>query len=62
LKENGIEFDRIVFLTDQSEEETGGRGKEIKDRKAAENDIHYDWDVELEKATKQLNAVKEYFN
>ena len=61
MKEAGIEFDRILFLTDQSEEEAGGPGKEIRERKAAENDIHYDWDIEFEKATKQLNAVKEFF-
>jgi len=58
LKESGISFDRILFLTDQSEEEPG---KEVRERKAKENDIHYDWDVENEKAQNALKVVSEYF-
>jgi len=59
LKDHGIEFDRILYLTDLSEEEPG---KEIKARRAANNDLHYDWDLENERAAGVLKAVKDFFH
>jgi hypothetical protein len=48
LKEHGIEFDRILFLNDSSNEEEPG--KDVKARQLLLGDLHYDWDVEAEKA------------
>lgn len=59
LKDHGIEFDRILYLTDQSEEDAG---KEVKERMAAKKDIHYDWDTENERAQNVLKAVREFFH
>lgn len=55
LKEHGIEFDRILFLNDQSEEDAGA---EIKKRMA---DVDgYDWDFENENAQRILGLAKEH--
>lgn len=56
LKEHGIEFDRILFLNDQSEENPGQAVK----KRMKTTDIHYDWDIENEKAAKVLAVVKEH--
>jgi len=56
LKEHGIQFDRILFLADTSEEEPG---KEVKERMALK-DLHYDWDAENESAGKALAVAKEF--
>lgn len=58
LKEHGIEFDRILYLTDTSEEDPG---KEVKER-MAKTDLHYDWDTENESAQKVLKEVRDYFH
>ena len=55
LKEAGIDFDRIISLADTSEEEPG---KTIQAR-MVKNDMHYNYEVENEKAQKILNAAKE---
>ena len=55
LKEAGLGFDRILFLTDNSEEDPG---KEIRDRMNLIDDTAYDWDEELAAARKILDTVK----
>lgn len=55
LKEHGIEFDRILSLADQREEDIG---KEVIERMTA-NDLHYDWEAEVAKVTKILDMMKE---
>ena len=47
LREHHFEFDKVIYLNDPSEEDAG---KEVKER-MVEN-MHYDWEVEAEKATK----------
>lgn len=56
LKEHGVGFDRILYLTDPSEEDAG---KELKARMAAQS-IHYDYEAELEKATKIIGVAREF--
>jgi len=56
LKERGIEFDRILYLNDPSEENAG---QEVKKRMQGV-DIHYDWDAENEKSGKILAMAKEF--
>ena len=56
LKDHGIQFDRILFLADQSEEDAG---KETKER-MGQKDMHYDWDAELESAQRALGVAKEH--
>lgn len=55
LKAHGINFDKILYLTDASEEnagqECGARMKEL--------DYHYDWAAESEKAAAILGVAKE---
>lgn len=58
LKEHGIQFDRILYLADQSEEDAG---KTVKDR-MAKTDMHYDWDAENESAQKVLKDVRDFFH
>ena len=58
LKELGIEFDRILFLNDSTNEEEPGQ--DVKARQALLKDLHYDWDVEAEKAQKVLTVAKEH--
>jgi hypothetical protein len=55
LKEHGIEFDKILQLSDPSEEEAG---KEVIER-MSKVDMHYNWEQEVEKVGKVLAAVKE---
>jgi len=55
LKEAGIEFDRVLHLTDPSEEDAG---KAVIERMAAV-DLHYNWDAEVERSTKIIGIVKE---
>ena len=55
LKENGIEFDKVLYLTDTSEEDPG---VEIKKRMAPISEL-YDWEWENENATKIVGLVKE---
>ena len=56
MKEHGIEFDRILYFTDQSEEDPG---RAIKDRNS--KNLHYDWDAEVERAQKILAVATEAF-
>jgi hypothetical protein len=58
LKEHNIEFDSIIYLNDQSEENAG---QAVKKRMAA-TDMHYDWEAEVEKAGKILAMAKEFLN
>lgn len=44
MKAHGIEFDKIIVLNDQSEEDPG---KSVKLRMSS--DMHYDWEAEVEK-------------
>lgn len=55
LKEYGLGFDRVLFLTDNSEEDPG---KEIRERMNLIDDTAYDWDEELAAARKILDTVK----
>lgn len=56
MKEHGIEFDRILYLNDPSEENAG---QEVKKRMLS-SDMHYDWDGEVEKSGKILAMAKEF--
>lgn len=56
LKEHGIGFDRIIFMTDQSEEGAGNQAKELNKK-----NMHYSWEEELEKAQKILAVANEQF-
>lgn len=59
LKEYGIEFDRVVFLTDQTEEDPG---KLLSDREPEvdeQPDCLYDWEFESGKCAKIMEQVKE---
>ena len=58
LKEHGIDFDRILNLTDTSEEDAG---KAVTDRMQVK-DMHYSWDAELEKASAIVAMAKEHLN
>lgn len=49
LKEHTLAFDKIIYLCDTNEE--GEPGKEVKAR-MEDADMHYDWEVEAEKAAK----------
>ena len=58
MKEYGINFDRVIYLNDTSEEP----GVEIKKRVAANsknNDIAFDWEKENESIGKVIASVKE---
>ena len=55
LKAHGIEFDRIICLSDTNEEEPGA---EIK-RRMKDQDL-FDWDWELENSNKILALAKEH--
>ena len=59
LKEAGIEFDRVIYLTDTSEEEPG---KILAERHAtySKSNIAYEWDLENERCTKIMAQVKEF--
>jgi hypothetical protein len=54
LKEYGFGFDRLLFLTDLSEEEPG---KEVTKRHSKSEGLKYEWETELETATKILTAA-----
>ena len=56
LKEHGIEFDRILSLADQREEDIG---KEVIER-MTQQDMHYDWEAEVAKVTKTIDFLKEF--
>lgn len=56
LKEYGIEFDRILFLSDKSEENVG---QEITDRMNLNSQTAYDYEAELEIANNIIAIVKE---
>ena len=56
LKEFGIEFDRILFLSDKSEEDAG---KEITERMNHDSQTSYDYEAELEICNGILAVVKE---
>jgi adenylate/nucleoside-diphosphate kinase len=58
LKEHGINFDKILYCTDLSEEEAG---KDVQQR-MVKNDFHYDWATESEKAQAILAVAKEFIN
>jgi len=49
LKEYGLNFDRVLFMNDTSEEEPG---KQLKERfvKAHGSDMGYEWEKESENA------------
>lgn len=60
MQDYGINLDRVIYLTDTSEEP----GVEIKKRVAAstkKNDIAFDWDKENESITKVIATVKEAY-
>jgi hypothetical protein len=54
LKEYGFGFDRLLFLTDLNEEEPG---KEVTKRHSKSEGLKYEWETELETATKILTAA-----
>lgn len=54
MKEYGFGFDRLLFLTDLSEEEPG---KEVAKRRGGADGLKYEWEAELETATKILTAA-----
>ena len=55
MKDAGIEFDRILNLVDQSEEDAG---KAVTQRMRL-TDMHYNWELEVEKANKMFTVAKE---
>jgi hypothetical protein len=57
LKEHFIEFDKVLQLTDTSEENAGA---EVKAR-MTEKDLHYSWEAEQEKVGKTIEGVKAGF-
>jgi adenylate kinase family enzyme len=59
LKEAGIEFDRVIYMTDTNEEEPG---KVLVDRHAvsSKSNTAYEWDLENERCTKIMGQVKEF--
>jgi YHS domain-containing protein len=57
LKEHFIEFDRVLQLTDTSEENAGA---EVKAR-MVEKDLHYSWEAEQEKVAKTIEGIKAGF-
>ena len=57
LKDYGIEFDRVLFLADKSEENAG---QELTDRMSLLDKASYDYEAELAAATEILNIVKEH--
>ena len=60
LKEYGIEFDRVLFLSDKSESETAAPGSEITERMNLIEDYSYEYEAELEAANAILATVKEH--
>lgn len=57
LKENFLEFDRVLQLTDTRDENAGA---EVKAR-MAEKDMHYSWEAEQEKVAKTVEGIKAGF-
>lgn len=56
MKDYGINFDRVIFMNDTTEEP----GVEIKKRvMALKNEIGFDWEKEIESVQKVIAAVKE---
>jgi YHS domain-containing protein len=62
LKENHIDFDKILYLNDvPTEEEAREPGSEIQAR-CEKTNIHYDWAEALEKSTKMKAVAEEHLN
>lgn len=60
LKEYGINFDRIIYLNDTSEQEPGIElARRVKSKQ--KSDLQYDWEKENEFAQKNLASVKEFY-
>jgi len=59
LKEYGIEFDRVIFLTDQSEEEPGKLLAEREPEADEQENCLYDWETEAARCAKIMDQVKE---
>jgi hypothetical protein len=57
MKEYGLVFDRVIFLSDNTEEEPG---REIKKRMANVGDFAFDFEEENAKAQKVLANIKEF--
>ena len=53
-----IGFDKVLYLNDTSEENAGAAVK----TRMTEQDMHYDWDAEFEKATKIKTTIEEKLN
>lgn len=58
LKEFNINFDRVLFLSEEDNEEEAG--KEISLRMTEKDEVAYEWATELEVANAQLNVIKEW--
>lgn len=60
LKEHGIAFDRVLYLTDPGDEEAGTpAGKDVGAR-MVDVDRHYDWEAEAGRAAAILAMAKEF--
>jgi len=60
LKEYGLDFDRIIYLNDNGDEEKElEAGQSIAKRIPLPDEVEYDWEFENEKAQRVLGVVKE---
>ena len=59
LKEYGLGFDRVIHLTDLSEEDAGVK---IAARHPNVDDVQYNWEEENARANAQLAVVKEFIS
>lgn len=57
LREHHFDFDKVIYLNDPSEEDAG---KEVKER--MKDNMHYDWEVEAEKAAKIKATIEASLN
>jgi hypothetical protein len=60
LREYGFEFDRVVYITDENEEEPG---KVLTERTAKQNnDINYDWEAENAKCVEVAAKIRTHLS
>lgn len=58
LKEFNIDFDRVMFLSEEDNEEEPG--KEVTQRMTEHDGVAYDWASEIEMANALMATIKEY--